>query len=126
LKLWECCCKGVDSAKAMAWFAALAGALLLVGGLAWWVLQRTQPAGVDLARAELRAKNLAEIRAADHLALTTADVLDKTKGIYRIPITNAVELLLVLWQDPTAGRSNLLQRAAKATAKAPEKPSEYE
>ena len=117
---------GFDRAVTAAWFAGIAGTFLLVGGLAWWVFQRTQPPGVDTARATLRFNNLAEIRAAEHTALTTAAVLDKDKGIYRIPITNAVELALRLWKDPTAGRADLLARVARATAKPPEKPSEYE
>ena len=122
----DCCGDCIASGRTAAWFFGLAGSLLLVGGLAWWVFQRTQPPGVDTARATLRYSNLAEIRAAEHTALTTADVVDKVKGIYRIPVTNAVELLLQLWQDPAAGRADLLARIEKATAKPPEKPSEYE
>jgi hypothetical protein len=125
VKLWNCC-GGLDQAKTAAWFVGIAGTFLLVGGLAWWVFQRTQPPGVDTARATLRYNNLAEIRAAEHAALTTAAVIDRDKGIYRVPITNAVELLLRLWKDPAAGRADLLERVAKATAKPPEKPSEYE
>jgi hypothetical protein len=115
-----------DKAVTAAWFVGIAGTFLLVGGLAWWVFQRTQPPGVDTARATLRYNNLAEIRGAEHTVLTTAAVIDKDKGIYRIPVTNAVELALRLWKDPLAGRANLLERVAKATAKPPEKPSEYE
>lgn len=126
MSLWTMCSCKLDKAVASAWFVGTAGAFLLVGGLAWWIFLRTQPPGVDTARAELRFKNLAELRAADHTALTTAAVLDKDKGIYRIPITNAVELMMQLWKDPAAGRADLLERVAKATAKPPEKPSEYE
>jgi len=125
VKLWNCC-GGLDKAATAAWFVGITGAFLLVGGLAWWVFQRTQPPGVDTARATLRYNNLAEIRAAEHTVLTTAAVLDKEKGIFRIPITNAVELALRLWKDPAAGRADLLARVAKATAKPPEKKSEYE
>ena len=125
MRLWDCC-GGLDKARTAAWFVGIAGTFLLVGGLAWWVVQRTQPPGVDTARATLRFNHLAEIRAAEHTALTTAAVLDKDKGIYRIPITNAVELALRLWKDPAAGRADLLARLAKATAKPPEKKSEYE
>lgn len=117
---------GFDKAVTAAWFVGIAGSFLLVGGLAWWVFQRTQPPGVDTARATLRYNNLAEIRAAEHATLTTAAVIDKDKGIYRIPLTNAVELALRLWKDPAAARADLLERVAKATAKPPEKPSEYE
>lgn len=117
---------GINKAKLAAWFIGAAGTFLLVGGLAWWIFQRTQPAGVDLARAKLRFQYLAEVQAEAHKFQTTSEVLDKAKGIYRIPITNAVEVMLRLWQDPAAGRSNLLSRIDKATAKPPEKPNEYE
>ncbi len=120
------CCGGRDQAKLAAWLIGAAGTFLLVGGLAWWILQRTQPPGVDLARAQLRFQYLAEVQGEAHKYQTTAEVLDKAKGIYRIPITNAVDLLLRLWQDPAAGRSNLLSRIDQATAKPPEKPNEYE
>ncbi len=123
---WSRCCHGWDTARAGAWLVGILGAFLLVGGLAWWVYQRTRPPGVDTARAALRYNNLAEIRAAAHIALTTAEPIDKARGIYRIPITNAMELLLQLWQDPAAGRANLLERVDKATAPLPEQPSEYE
>ncbi len=125
MKLWNCCA-GMDKTKLAAWFIGAAGTFLLVGGLAWWIFQRTQPAGVDTARVKLRFQYLAEVQAEAHKFQTTAEVLDKTKGIYRIPITNAVELMLRLWQVPAAGRSNLLTRIDKATAKPPEKPNEYE
>jgi len=94
------------SGRTAAWFFGVAGSLLLVGGLAWWVFQRTQPPGIDTARATLRYNNLAEIRAAEHKVLTLAEAVDKGKGIYRIPVTNAVELFLQLWQDPAAGRAD--------------------
>lgn len=126
MKFWDRCCPGWDAARAGAWFVGAAGTMLLVGGLAWWIFHRTQPPGVDTARATLRYSNLVEIRSAAHAALTTAEPIDKVKGIYRIPITNAMELMLRLWQDPAAGRTDLLARIERATAKPPEKPSEYE
>lgn len=127
MKITEVCCQRAGGGGVIAaWFFGIAGSLLLVGGLAWFVLQRTQAPGVDTVRATLRYKNLAEIRAAEHAALTTSEAVDKTKGIYRIPIPNAVDLMLRLWEDPAAGRADLLARIEKATAKPPETPSEYE
>jgi hypothetical protein len=116
----------VDRATLTAWLFGLGGAFLIVGGLAWFVVQRTAPPGVDVARAELRRKNLSELQALNAQALTTYEVLDKTKGLYRIPVQQAMAMTVDLWQDPAAGRSNLLARIDKATAKPPEKPSEYE
>ena len=116
----------LDNARLAAWGLGVAGTLLIVGWLAWMVAARTRPAGVDQVRAELRRKNLAELRADNHLALSTYGWIDPTKGIVRLPVQRAVELSLQLWQDPAAARTNLLGRLDKATAKPPEKPSEYE
>jgi hypothetical protein len=119
-------CGRGDQARLAAYFAAIAGSFLIIGGLAWLMAQKTRPPGVDQARAELRRKNLAELRAADKIAQETYGWIDPAKGIVRLPLDRALELSLALWQDPTAARSNLLARLEKATAKPPEKPSEYE
>jgi hypothetical protein len=37
-----------------------------------------------------------------------------------------MEITLQEWQNPQAARSNLMARVEKATAKAPEKPSQFE
>lgn len=123
MKLWN---RTLDAAQLAAWLIGIAGTLLIVGWLAWLVAQRTRPPGVDQVRAELRRKNLAELRAENQAALTSYGWVDPTKGIVRLPVDRAVELTLQLWQDPAAGRSNLLARVAKATAKAPEKANPYE
>lgn len=115
-----------DTARLAAWCIGVAGTFLIVGWLAWLVAERTRPAGVDQARAELRRKNLGELRAANEAALASYGWLDPTKGIVRLPVQRAVELSLQLWQDPAAARAELLSRLDKATAKPPEKPSEYE
>jgi len=55
--------------------------------------------------------------------------LDQSKGIVRLPISEAMKLALRDWQNPAAGRSNLIARVEKATAlppKTPEKPSQFE
>jgi len=48
----------------------------------------------DLARAAVRAKNLAELQAADSNTLTTYGWNDQAKGIVHIPITKSMELVL--------------------------------
>ncbi|MBK9139159.1 MAG: hypothetical protein IPM17_10420 [Verrucomicrobia bacterium] len=116
----------MDRTTLTAWLAGLGGAFLIVGGLAWFVIQRTAPPGVDVARAELRRKNLSELQALNARALTTYELLDKNKGLYRIPIRQAMAMTVDLWRDPAAGRADLLARIDKATAKPPEKPNEYE
>jgi hypothetical protein len=116
----------IDGARLAAWCLGIAGTFLIVGWLAWLVAERTRPAGIDQARAELRRKNLMELRADNQAALTSYGWIDPAKGIVRLPVQRAMELSLQLWQDPAAGRSNLLGRLDKTTAKPPEKPSEYE
>lgn len=123
MSLWK---RTVDRATLTVWLVGLGGAFLIVGGLAWFVIQRTAPPGVDVARAELRRKNLSELQALNARALTTYEVLDKNKGLYRIPIRQAMAMTVDLWRDPAAGRADLLARIDKATAKPPEKPNEYE
>jgi hypothetical protein len=91
----------------------------------------TRPAPPTEDRAQLRRKNLKELRAANVEVLNTQNYVwqDQSKGVVRMPIAQAMELSLKLWQDKAAARSNLIARVEKATAvppKAPEKPSQYE
>jgi hypothetical protein len=91
----------------------------------------TRPAPPTEDRAQLRRKNLKELRAANAEVLNTQNYVwqDQAKGVVRMPIARAMELSLKLWQDKAGARSNLIARVEKATAvppKAPEKPSQYE
>lgn len=117
---------GTARANVVPWFIAVAGALTLVGGLAWMVSQKTQAPGIDLERAQLRASNLVELQAENQAAMTRYGWVDARRGIVRLPVSRALELAVVLWQDPAAGRSNLLARLEKATAKPPAQPNPYE
>lgn len=112
--------------KRTAWFLGILGSFLILGGLTWLVIIRTAPPGVDAARAAERRAALAEVRAADQEALTTAAVLDAQKGLYRIPIEAAMELMLQKWQDPATGRADLLGRLETKTAPPPEPVNPYE
>jgi hypothetical protein len=108
---------------------AVIGALLIIVALVWTMQRYSRPAPLGEDRALARAKALKEMRAAEAEALSTPAILDPVKGIVRLPITNAMELALQLYQNPAAGRSNLMERVAKANVappKAPEKPSEFE
>ena len=67
--------------------AALAGAFL--------VGRSSSPTEVeDAERAVLRAKNLAELQAADTSLLTTYGWNDQAKGVVHLPITRAMQLVL--------------------------------
>jgi len=105
------------------------GSLLILATLAWAIHKYTQPAPLGEDRAAVRARTLAEMRAAEADALNNAGWVDQGKGLVRLPIKDAMNLVLREWQNPPAARSNLIDRVEKATApppKAPEKPSPFE
>ena len=84
---------------------------------------------IDADRAAVRAKTLAEIRAAETQALNHPGWIDENRGLVRLPIDVAMQITEREWQNPAAARSNIMARAEKATApvpKAPEKPSAFE
>jgi hypothetical protein len=88
----------------------------------------TVPA-VDAERAALRSKALADIRAAEEKALTTAGWVDQDRNIVRLPIDTAMQLYEQAAKNPAAFRADLTARAEKAAAPAPKtapKPSAFE
>lgn len=112
-----------------AYAVAILGTFLIVAALVWFVRHQVQPPAIDQNRIAERAKALAEIRGAEAQALSTPAWIDQGKGIVRLPITNAMEMVLRGWQNPAAAKSNLVARVEKATAvapKPPEKPSDFE
>lgn len=116
--------------SAWAYILAALGSFLIVAALVWAMHRYTQPPPLGENRAEVRAKALAELRAAEADALEHAGWVDQTKGIVRLPIAEAVKMVERDWgQNPSAARSNLIARVEKATApppKVPEKPSQFE
>lgn len=48
----------------------------------------------DAERAAVRLKNLADLRVADSNELTTYGWVDRAKGVVRVPVTRAMELVL--------------------------------
>ena len=114
----------------LAWAAAILGSFLLVAGLVWAMRHYSQPPPLGEDRAVVRAKALAELRAAEAEALDQPGWVDSTKGIVRLPIAEAMKIVERDWsQNPAAARSNLLARVEKANLappKVPEKPSPFE
>ena len=112
--------------------AAAAGFLLVCGLFAALALgvKLSQPVpAIDADRGDVRSQALAEMRAAEDKALSTAAVMDAQRGIVRLPLDVATKLALRAWQDPAAARADLKARAEKAAAelpKVPEKPSAFE
>jgi hypothetical protein len=109
---------------------AVLGAFLIVAGLVWAMRHYTQPPPLGQDRAAVRAKALAELRAAEAEALNTTGWVDASKGIVRLRIVDAMKWVEQQWaQNPEAARSNLMTRVDKATApppRVPEKPSQFE
>jgi hypothetical protein len=120
------CC---DKARVTAYSIGILGTFLLVALLVLAMRHYTQPASVGAGRVAERHKLLQDQRAVDAKTLSEYDWQDKDKGIVRLPVRRALELVLQEWQNPSAARSNLMTRVDKATAappKAPEKPNPYE
>ena len=105
-----------NCAAITAYSLAVLGSFLIVGALVWVMYIYTRPAPLGEDRAGVRRKTLADVRAADADVLDSPNYAwqDESKGIVRIPIKQAMELSLRMWQDPVAARSNLMARAAKA------------
>lgn len=114
--------------NAMNLLVALVG-LSIVAVLVWAMKHYTTPPALTAERAALRAKNLAELRAAEKEASENYGWIDPSKGIVRLPLNRAVELTVAAWQNPAQARADLIERVEKATfvpPPPPEKPSEFE
>ncbi|MFO1499906.1 MAG: hypothetical protein U1G07_16200 [Verrucomicrobiota bacterium] len=96
------------------YFIAALGATLIVGGLSWLLFVRTRPDTLNQARIAERIKNLKDITGSSTEALNNFGWQDRTKGLVRLPISNAMDLVVREWKNPAAGRSNLLARIEKA------------
>jgi hypothetical protein len=99
--------------------AALVGAFLIAGALAWFLIYRTRPATLNQARIEERVKALQDVNTAAAQALDSFGWQDASKGLVRLSITSAMDLVVREWKDPATGRSNLLARVERANPPPP-------
>lgn len=108
--------------------AAVIGSFLIVAGLVWVMRFYTQPEPLGEDRAAVRRKTLADVRAADAEVLNNPNYVwqDQSKGIVRMPLKDALDLSLRLWQDPAAARSNLIARVEKAFYIPPPPPNKFD
>jgi hypothetical protein len=122
----NCCSWGAGIAYAI----AVLGAILIVVFLDRELKEHTAAPAVDAGRAEERSKALAEIRNTEADALNNTGWVDPTKGIVRLKIDDAMNLVEQEWKNPAAARSNLLERVEKANPPPPPPPppkkSEFE
>lgn len=121
----NCCeCKG----KA-AWLLAVVGAFLIVGALVFAMRRYTHTEPLNANRAAERAAALKELRATEADALTSVAWIDQSKGLVRLPISEAMKLVEREWQNPAAARAKLIDREEKASfvpPPPPPKPSAFE
>jgi hypothetical protein len=121
----SCGCCGIR----WSYLFAVGGAFLIVALLVWAMRHYTTPPPLAAQRAAEREKNLADLRAAEAVALNSYGWIDQGKGVVRLTVDRAVELTAAAGADPAAFRKDLIARVEKATAvppKAPEKPSAFE
>src|SRR6185312_8963162 len=95
----------------VAYAIAVIGAILIVVFLDRQLKKYTAAPAVDAGRAEERAKDLAEIHNAEAEALNNTGWIDQSKGVVRLKIDDAMQLMEESWKNPPA---------------APAKPSPYE
>jgi len=111
---------------------SIAGTFLIIAALIYVMRQYVQPPAMDQARVQERKKYLADIQAANAEVLNNYAWQDQAKGVVRLPITNAMDLIVREYQNPASARSNLSARADKVfappppTPKVPEKPNAFE
>ena len=119
----------IRKAGTCVYIVAVTGTFLLVAGLVWLMRYYTQTATPREVRSAERMAILKSFQQDNAPLVQNYDWQDQTRGIVRIPIERAEELVLQEWQNPAAAHSNLVARAAKAFAplpKPPEKKNEYE
>jgi hypothetical protein len=122
----ESCC---PKTRTVITVAVIIATFLIMGGLVKLMIAYTSAPSTSAARALERQKFRDDLRAEVANLTNSYAKLDAAKGVIRLPIQRAMELMVQEWRQPAAARSNLIERVEKATAlppKAPEKPSIYE
>jgi hypothetical protein len=107
-------------------FVAVLGTFLIVAGLVAVMYRYTRPAPLGQERAAERKKALTELKSADTEALEKYGWANQAKGIVRLPISNAMELIVKEYANPAVAKSNLVAAMEKATALPPPPPNPFE
>jgi hypothetical protein len=81
----------------------------------------TPAPAIDAERAAERSKDLAQIRAAESQALDNAGWIDQQRGLVRLPIETAMQLMSR--ESPASAHADLIAREEKASAPAPAAPA---
>lgn len=99
----------------------LAASLLFIAPAAV-VKFSARPPAIDADRAATISQALFQIRTNEAAELDTTGWIDQQRGIVRLPIATAMQMVARDWQNPQAARSNLVERAEKAAAPLPAAP----
>jgi len=99
-------------------------ACLLFIGLDLVVRLSVKAPAIDSDRAGAMAKSLAEIRAVEEKSLSTPGWIDPSRGIVRLPIEDAMQLIEK--EGAEGARADLLRREEKASAPAPKPANLFE
>ena len=121
----DCCQK----TRLGAYAVGILGTLLVMAALVAIMRHYTEAPPVFAERSAERLQIKHEFDEANAPLINNYDWQDQSRGVVRVPLARAKELVLEEWQDPAAARSNLIARAAKAFAPAPKvppKPNPYE
>ena len=90
------------------------------------LIHSSRPEDLTAARAVERVQFLSEVRQAEAAATAQYGWVDQAKGLVRLPVERAMELVVQEWQEPTEARSNMIARIEAATAPPPEPVNPYE
>jgi hypothetical protein len=112
--------------RRMAWVLGALGTLALMAFLVWVLVRSTRPEDLTAARARERAQFLAEVQQAEAEAVNHYAWQNEEKGLVRLPVELAMDLVVQEWQDPAAARARLISRIEEATAPPPEPDNPYE
>ncbi len=112
--------------SAVIYAVGILGAVALVAFVVAKVSSAGKPTDLTETRRLERLQFRGEVLASTTGTLTNAAVLDPQRGVYRIPVDSAKELVVREWKNPADGRKALLDRLEKATAKLPETKSDFE
>jgi hypothetical protein len=96
----------------------LAASVLFIALVAVVKFSARTPA-IDADRAATISQALFQIRTNEAAELDTTGWIDQQRGIVRLPIATAMQMVARDWQNPGAARSNLVERAEKAAAPLP-------
>jgi hypothetical protein len=95
------------------------GVLFILAILIWIMYEYTQPPPIEGARWAERRQNLADLNAQARAQLDNYAWRDQARAVVRLPVDRALELTAREWQDPRAGRAQLLTLLARAVPPVP-------